>query len=168
MRRRHYLALSTSALTALVVGCTGDDTDDEDGQDDGQDPDQDDDQSGNENGNGDAGDGETVQSFRETLEAEGYEVLDAWEEDGVVTLEYQSDAADDDAVVDEAAPIMEAFADKLEGGWDVDWLEVWLMHDDGSENADYTVMASSVRDWRDGELSDGEFFDQIREEVTQS
>lgn len=166
MRRRQYLALSSTALAALAAGCTGG-SDDETPDDDSNGEEPATDEPDDDDSNGDEPTEEHLASFREALEGEGYEVIDLSEDDGVVTLDYTSDAGDNDAVVEEAEPIMGAFADELDAGWGVDWLEVWLFHDDGSENASYAVLADWVSDWAAGELSDEEFFDRVRDEITQ-
>ncbi len=167
MQRRQYLALSTTALAALAAGCTGGDGDDGAADDDG-------DQNGDDEDDGIDDGGPTptpaednLNAFRNDVEGAGFEVLDLYEEDGIVTLDYTSDAADEDAVVEEAEPILEAFGDQLAAGWEVEWLEVWLIGEDGSETASYILMAQWVADWHAGESSDDEFFDQVRGEIQQ-
>lgn len=164
MRRRRYLALSCTALTVAVAGCNDGDGNDDDGN------------GGGGGGNGDDDDGNgggtptpsdpNHRGFHQAVEAAGFEidVLDV--QDGTVSLDYFSEAETDDEIIEESEPILEGFAAELADGWDVDSLNVFLVDDGGQGTAFYAVQSDRVLEWHDGDVSDDEFFEEVRENVS--
>lgn len=167
MRRRQYLASTCIALSIAVAGCN----DNGDGESNGDDasPNGDDTPTEEPNGdetpaNGDEDESEALASFRDAIEASGYEIASLDVEDDIVVVEYYSDATDDEAVREEISDVAPAFADGIDDGWEVEWLEVWLLDRDGDRAyGSYTVYAGWAAEWTAGERSDDEFFDRVLE-----
>lgn len=148
MDRRQYLALSGAAVAPLVAGCNLIGTTDETPT---PTP---------------GTTAERLAALRSTLEEAGFE-LGVVELDGdILVVEYHSEAADEDAVLAEAEPVVSAYREALEWGLAVEWLEAWLLDADGGARAVYTVHEDRVRAWADGEISDQEFFDSVAESLS--
>lgn len=150
MHRRQYLALSGATLSTITAGCTflG-------------------------GGDGDETPTETLSprerrlaDFRSALESEDYALGELELDDGILMVEYESDAETESAVAEESEPVVVAFLEALEAGLDAEWLEAWLVDAEGDARAVYTVHESWVRAWDDGERSDEEFFGTIEENVS--
>lgn len=150
MHRRQYLALSGATLSTTVTGCSVLDA-----------------------ALGDGTPTETLspterrlETFRSTLESADYVLGETALNDGILTVEYESDAETETAVLEEAEPVALAFLEVLEDGMDAEWLEAWLLDADGEERAVYTVHETWAREWDSGERTDQAFFGRIEQSIT--
>lgn len=150
MHRRQFLALTGASLSTTVAGCSflG-------------------------GGMGDGTPTETLSTperhtaaFRSSLEEAGHE-LEAIELDGdILVAEYRSDAETEEAVVEESEAFAVAFLEALAAGMDAEWLEAWLLDDEGEERAVFTIHESWAREWDAGERTDAEFFGRIEDTIS--
>lgn len=150
MHRRQCLALTGATLSTTVAGCSF-------------------------LGAG-AGDGtptETlstperrIAAFRSSLESAGHELATVDLDEDILVAEYRSDAATEDAVLEEATDLAVAFLESLAADMDAAWLEAWLLDADGEERAVYAVHESWAREWDAGDRSDAEFFGRIEETIS--
>lgn len=149
MHRRQYLALSGATLSTTVTGCSILDA-----------------------ALGDGTPTETpspterrLEAFRSSLESAGHVLGETALHDGILTVEYESSAETETAILEEVEPIALAFLEVLEDGMDAEWLEAWLLDADAEERAVYTIHETWVREWDSGERTEQEFFGRIEQSI---
>jgi hypothetical protein len=165
VQRRKYVATLGAALTTGLAGCGGNDSPPNDGAEDtptgtpG---------SGTDSPRSDSE--EWYSTYREALESNDIDVEFADVAGERMVVDYNTHTTNQEALVDEVRVVAETYAKVLEPDWELETAELWVLDpeiDDPQREAimSYLVESQWARAWRDDELSDEAFMNNILDTV---
>lgn len=114
---------------------------------------------------GDLSNDEILEAFRVTLREQEYDIakLRLNEPTSTVQLDYRSTATTQEELAEEIGGVAGAFAEGVNQGWDVYYVDVIILDMNGEEVANYYIETGWAKQYNNGEISQEEYFSKILE-----
>lgn len=114
---------------------------------------------------GDLSNEEILMAFRMTLEDHDYEIekLNINEETNTIILDHRSTATSQEDIAAEIGGVAGAFAEGVNQGWDVYYIDIIIQDASGEDIANYYIETGWAEQYNNGEISQEEYFTKILE-----